>query len=91
MSFEPISITFEKFNFTAGVQCRQARVILKMKLTSRLLVHAVLLGLSLTFAGKTIQSIIEYRAGKVSSSERPTESVGPTGPKISAENVGRQV
>ena len=39
-----------------------------MKLTSRLLLHTVLFGLTLTFVGKTIQSIIEYKAGKVSRS-----------------------
>ena len=38
-----------------------------MKLT-RLLTYSVLLGLTLFFAGKTIQSLIEYRAGKVARS-----------------------
>ena len=39
-----------------------------MKLTSGLFVHTVLLGLSVLFAGKAIQSLIEYRDGKVARS-----------------------
>ena len=53
-----------------------------MKLT-RLFIHSVLLGLSLFFAGKTIQSLNEYRAGKVARSTRDMFDHYVTFPTIS--------
>ena len=54
-----------------------------MKLTSGLFVHTVLLGLSVLFAGKAIQSLIEYRDGKVARSTQDMFDHYVTFPTIS--------